>query len=108
MAYLSIFYIAIVFMFSFGYRQNQPHALINYILYIYIVNRFIEVASNSIHERSLIYKLTLNATITFHRILLMCCLCTRYVLSVCLEELTAIILAKHYLSHTREGENVEV
>ena len=28
MAYLSIFYIAIVFMFSFGYRQNQPHALI--------------------------------------------------------------------------------
>ena len=33
MAYLSIFYIAIVFMFSFGYRQNQPHALIK--LYIY-------------------------------------------------------------------------
>ena len=33
MAYLSIFYIAIVFMFSFGYRQNQPHALINYINY---------------------------------------------------------------------------
>ena len=33
MAYLSIFYIAIVFMFSFGYRQNQPHALINYICY---------------------------------------------------------------------------
>ena len=36
MAYLSIFYIAIVFMFSFGYGQNQPHALINYI-YIYDV-----------------------------------------------------------------------
>ena len=35
MAYLSIFYIAIVFMFSFGYRQNQPHALIKlYKLYI--------------------------------------------------------------------------
>ena len=31
MAYISIFYIAIVFMFSFGYRQNQPHALINYL-----------------------------------------------------------------------------
>ena len=29
---LSIFYIAIVLMFSLGYRQNQPHALINYII----------------------------------------------------------------------------
>ena len=36
MAYLSIFFIAIVFMFSLGYRQNQPHALINYMIKLYI------------------------------------------------------------------------
>ena len=46
MAYLSIFYIAIVFMFSFGYRQNQPHALIklsskgNYINTYYVAGKY--------------------------------------------------------------------
>ena len=72
MAYLSIFYIAIVFMFSFGYRQNEPHALIKLYKTILIncqcvqTTEYPDAVSSRIAE-SFFYKLWTNifVTITF-------------------------------------------